>query len=685
MDEIDRIVEEILGSRRVRESATFSSRSYGSQPIIQTGKQYRESLRNREAAQLTPPTRPTPPMSQQRPSVQPTSTTAPIPTSSAPRRVAPQRPAPAQTPPVPARYYELQRLAQSQGSVGSTSMQGMLAYGTRSASRLFYEQARLMEDFEDDYAFGGTFFQYYPTYNAMTLTQLRGYFSWRTRVRAGTVEPAPTSFAFLYVYELLMGIGTTPGTKGYEDLKAFRTAFRQVIEGSTSSFLNYTRLWLRDYAVYHELDTALARGVADDLPLAVYTLLRAEKAALAKAGLTRREEARSPVPDTAPTDAELFAALDRCARYQIGSSRLRHDHADELHEVCGEVFRALCVHCRRRRKTDYVEGLFGSPREEFYPMFSSAIFYDPQPHANVTVALSPVESFVCQDDRWRHRLLCDTSGQSRERGAVMRATDQRLRSALDFAYPLKERSVQAYVGKIIDQAIKDVLERRKQEEARRITIDLSRLSSIRAAAATTQEALLTDEERGDVERVSFENVGQNVSFGAEAGLFAASGPTATPESAAAPMPAATSEPAAAPVSTTAPMPAASSPDVASVQQTSFATTPQPSPSAGPTIVSGGSAVMEDNGTPSSDGSSTNEVSAANLGLSDAELRVLQALLANSEPASALTPADPMLSLVVDAINDKLFDLVGDAVIEYEDDVPALIEDYLPDVKEALGL
>ena len=44
----------------------------------------------------------------------------------------------------------------------------------------------------------------------------------------------------------------------------------------------------------------------------------------------------------------------------------------------------------------------------------------------------------------------------------------------------------------------------------------------------------------------------------------------------------------------------------------------------------------------------------------------------------------MLSLVVDSINEKLFDVVGDAVIEYEGDDPVLVEDYLEDVREILG-
>ncbi|MBQ9006343.1 MAG: hypothetical protein IJ092_08210, partial [Atopobiaceae bacterium] len=71
-----------------------------------------------------------------------------------------------------------------------------------------------------------------------------------------------------------------------------------------------------------------------------------------------------------------------------------------------------------------------------------------------------------------------------------------------------------------------------------------------------------------------------------------------------------------------------------------------------------------------------------LALTTAESLVLQALL-----TGAAAPSDPegqMLSLVIDSINEKLFDVVGDAVIEYEGDDPVLVEDYLDDVREILG-
>jgi len=44
-----------------------------------------------------------------------------------------------------------------------------------------------------------------------------------------------------------------------------------------------------------------------------------------------------------------------------------------------------------------------------------------------------------------------------------------------------------------------------------------------------------------------------------------------------------------------------------------------------------------------------------------------------------------LSLEVDSINDVFLDLVGDTVLEFDDAGVVLVEDYVEDVAEALGL
>ena len=70
------------------------------------------------------------------------------------------------------------------------------------------------------------------------------------------------------------------------------------------------------------------------------------------------------------------------------------------------------------------------------------------------------------------------------------------------------------------------------------------------------------------------------------------------------------------------------------------------------------------------------------GLTGEERTLVEALLAGGQAPGAKTSAD----LLVDAINEKLFDLVGDTVVEFgADGAPELIEDYADDVREALGL
>ena len=70
---------------------------------------------------------------------------------------------------------------------------------------------------------------------------------------------------------------------------------------------------------------------------------------------------------------------------------------------------------------------------------------------------------------------------------------------------------------------------------------------------------------------------------------------------------------------------------------------------------------------------------APLGLSPDELSLLDDLLFGRAPSVA-SP-----DLLADAINEKLFDLVGDTVLEFSDaGVPQLIEDYIEDVSSALA-
>lgn len=89
---------------------------------------------------------------------------------------------------------------------------------------------------------------------------------------------------------------------------------------------------------------------------------------------------------------------------------------------------------------------------------------------------------------------------------------------------------------------------------------------------------------------------------------------------------------------------------------------------------------------SSDGSRTVEEersssSAEELPLDDRQIELLRALL----DGGALDGFDSLyVTLAVDDINEVFLDIVGDTVVEFDGEVPAIIEDYEQEVRDALG-
>ena len=453
-------------------------------------------------------------------------------------------------------------------------------------ARLFVEQGRLMAGYEDSCPYAGTFQSYFPTYDVMDNHQLRGYFTWRAHVRHGTVEKTSTSFAYVYLYELINGIGVEPGEPAFRAIESFWRAYREL----EPALDRYVRPWLVDYAVYHGLDPALALPFADvEHDRAVGVLACAQEAALdqspARAG---RREPRAYGTDR-EADERLLNALDALSTHRLGESRLYRDEPDAVRDVARAVFDRLARYYHASRSQDLVESLFGARRTMPHLMFASAVFYPGGKHADCVYHLGETRTYECRGGIWTCTALHDGGGRSAKLGQALRAVDRQLRAALDYPHPLKERGDPKYLTQLIDREIRDYLTWRKAHAPVRVEIDLSKLAGIRSAAAVTREALLVDEERED------------------------------------------EEPAAAVAAPAAPEPAQARAEKSDA-----------------------------------------------LGLTPEEQSLLEDLLAGRAPRTA--SAD----LLVVAVNEKLFDLVGDTVVVFDETAaPALVEDYVDDVREAL--
>ena len=486
---------------------------------------------------------------------------------------------------------------------------------TWSEPHLFYEQARLMEDFEDNYPYHGQFLSYYPTYRTMTDRQLRGYFTWRARVRAGSIEETATSFAYVYLYELLMGIGVEPGRPGFDAIEAFWKTYRQFEPGMDRLVPD----WLVDYVVEHSLPAGLAAPYAHtEHDEAIAALEGAEKRALAAAPAKGRR--RQPAAFGADPEAErkLAQAVCQLSSYRLDEGRLYKEHPDDVARVLCAVYSRLALYYRGGRTQGLTETLFGTRFAVRHVMYASAVRYEPGLHADCVYELSPTRRYVCKNGLWTCDSYHDGGARSAKLGQIARAVDRRLREALGFGRPLKEHGEPKYLLKIIDDVMGEYAGWREAHAPRRVEIDLSKLAGIRSAAAVTREALLVDEERED----------------------------GTPASEAGPSP---------------------SSNILAAQSAAAKLRAEKDPP--PTPMS--------NQPTDSDSRGTDDTEAS---LTAKEKELLGALLRGERYAGGGN-----VDLMVDAVNEKLFDLLGDSAIEFgADGQPQVIEDYVDDVRAALG-
>lgn len=362
------------------------------------------------------------------------------------------------------------------------------------ASLVFAQQARFMADFEDDYPYDGEFSRYYPTYQDMSDEQLRGYFSWRTRLRRGEPCQASTSFLFVRIYELINGVGAASAEEGFAELRFLLERYGC----DDDAVRRYLKRWLVDYVAWNGLDTALLDGLVEDgIEDSIARIEGAASMDVASMAFGRDLRGRESSPAT-PWD-ELYDAIVALSTYRIESSRLFKEHPHEFRRALCGVCATLARHCAKHRKTSFAQGLFGVFRMQSYEMFANAVFYDDASHADATCRLPDGRVLFCREGRWTLRRRCVPSNGPRL-GAIAKAVDACLRDALGVCAPLKHPSLPKYVERIVAEEAKAAVAWEREHAPLELSFDASRIRGIRAAASRTCEALLVDEERDDAGR-----------------------------------------------------------------------------------------------------------------------------------------------------------------------------------------
>ncbi len=428
----------------------------------------------------------------------------------------------------------------------------------QSRESIFIKQGKLLAGYEDDYVYDRRVTHYFPTYQSLTNPELRGYFSWRTKLRRGNLQKTSLTYAFLYIYELLNQIGVTDPMDGYRKLTEFRDAYGALDDG----ILPYLNLWLMDYVVYYNLDAGL---LADDPQVRF------------NRGIAVLDSIQSR------GDEEVIRAVKQLSPKWLERSKFYREYREDCDTVIVRVLRQMSAHYNARCKKTMVEQYFGSFSQYRVILFDAAVFHERQVEGSRQYMVDENYIYRCRNGLWsvqKYNCLPNSNGKL---GDVLKAIDGVMRECYGYGRPIQYKLDTKWILKIIQEEARNLLTEKKAAEEKKITIDYSRLARIRSDAAVTRDRLMVEEE---------------------------------------------AEEEAPPVQTPAP-----------------AEEPEDTP------------------------------------LTRDEYRLLQSLLYGRD-YGWVRSSGLMLSVLVDGINDKLYDTFSDSVLQ-GDDPPELIEDYIADLKEMI--
>lgn len=462
------------------------------------------------------------------------------------------------------------------------SLENGIHHSWQSREALFMKQGKLLAGYEDDYDYRGSVTCYYPTYQALSDRQLRGYFSWRTKLRRGEVRETSLSFAFLYVYELINQIGVVDPMDGYRKLERFRDAYGQLDGG----ILPYLDRWITDYVVYYGLDPALLSNT----PQVV------------------RERSIAVLEHIGERDAAGIMDAVKALSGWLGRSKFYAGYQHDMDRVIVRVLRRVSAHYAARCKKTMVEQYFGSCGREPVMLFDSAVFCDPLKRKDHEYAVDGQCVYSCKGGLWSVWKRTAPSGSRGKLDGLLKTIDSVMRQEFDYRYPVKAELDTKWILQLIREEVQGLLAEKKAAEERKITIDYAQLTQIRRDAAVTQEKLIVDEEADMPEKNPAPQPPQEPE---QMRLFPAEESASGGTEQARPLPA--EEPG------------------------------------------GGADSL----------------------LSPAEYRLLQCLLYGGD-TGWVQGEGFLLSVLVDGVNEKLYDTFLDTVL---DDTPRLIDDYIDDLKE----
>ncbi|MCL5443671.1 TerB N-terminal domain-containing protein [Lactobacillus johnsonii] len=427
----------------------------------------------------------------------------------------------------------------------------------------FYLQGKLMALYEDHYEGKQTFLRYYPTYHDLTVGQARTYFTWRTKIRQNIYEKISDSYAYIYLYELLNGIGIKDPEEGLDKLITFNKNYAQKFSPEIGAYLER---WIRDYIVF-------------------YNINKANDTFFVKEKDNDKKYERLLSPDQFSRH-EVAGSLMKLSNYKISNCPLYKKNIEKFEHLLVLIWYKILD--LRNDGFDFFTSYIAYKNQMTIQLFSAAVFNHQLEPQTTSYEIDQIRKYFYDKEKntWYCESYWGLTGQKSIMGNFLHEVDREIRLCFNLGRNLKPRKIEKHYLRAIRDGIKEYQIEEQKSKQPKIEFNLAQLSTIRADAAGIRDSLLTEEEL-QAEQEENKQI-------EEAGV---------------------------------------------------------------------------------------DDEQENYGLSSEETTTITLLLKGKDLKKYLKGQHLMVAVIIDNINEKLFDEFGDNVIEFINDIPTVVEDYQEDLED----
>ena len=335
----------------------------------------------------------------------------------------------------------------------------------------FYLQGKLMASYEDDYEGRQSFLRYYPTYHDLTVGQARTYFTWRTKIRQNIYEKISDSYAYIYLYELLNGIGIKDSEEGLDKLINFNKNYAQRFSPEIGAYLER---WIRDYIVF-------------------YNINKANNTFFVKEQDNDKKYERLLYPDQFSSH-EVAENLIKLSNYKICNCPLYKKSIEKFEYLLLLIWHKILD--LRNDGFDFFTSYIAYKNQMTIQLFSAAVFNHELEPQTTSYEIDQIRKYFYdkEKDTWYCESYWGLTGQKSIMGNFLHEVDREIRLRFNLGRNLKPRKIEKHYLKAIKDGIKEYQIEKQKLKQPKIEFNLSQLSTIREDAAGTRDSLLTEEE-----------------------------------------------------------------------------------------------------------------------------------------------------------------------------------------------